>query len=135
MFLVLHTSGLILIPLSIITYRLAAGSTEATSVFIPCVAGTVITTLASIFVVSFKQKLKWDFVLSAWLAWYYCYYCCVLFFVSTLMSAEQEILSAHVSGNLVLLIFIVAIFVAGYVKKFPCLMHLLKVQKKDLMLY
>ena len=67
MFLVLHTSGLTLIPLSIITYRMAAGSTEATSVFIPCVAGTVITTLASIFIISFKQKLKWDFVLVAWI--------------------------------------------------------------------
>src|SRR6187397_1832933 len=41
-FLVLHTSGLVLIPLSIFTYRLAVGSTDATSVFIPCVAGTVI---------------------------------------------------------------------------------------------
>ena len=56
MFLVLHTSGLVLIPLSIFTYRLAAGSTDATSVFIPCVLGTVITTLSAIFIVSIKQK-------------------------------------------------------------------------------
>ena len=59
MFLVLHTSGLTLIPLSIITYRLAAGSAEAASIFIPCVAGTVCTTLASIFIVGLKQKIKW----------------------------------------------------------------------------
>src|SRR5436190_11053826 len=67
MFLVLHTSGLTIIPLSIITYRLAAGSTQATSVFIPCVAATVITTLISIIIVSFKQKLRWDFVLIGWI--------------------------------------------------------------------
>ena len=52
----LHTSGLVLIPLSIFTYRLAAGSTDTTSVFIPCVLGTVVTTLAAIFVVGIKQK-------------------------------------------------------------------------------
>src|SRR5215218_2373768 len=53
MFLVLHTSGLTIIPLSIITYRIAAGSHEATSIFIPCVLGTLCTTLASIIVLSF----------------------------------------------------------------------------------
>ncbi len=60
MFLVLHTSGLTLIPLSIITYRLAAGSQEPTSIFVPCVAATACTTLASILIVGLKQKLKWD---------------------------------------------------------------------------
>src|SRR6478609_7356191 len=45
MFLVMHTSGLTLIPLSIITYRLAAGSTQPASIFIPCVLGTISATL------------------------------------------------------------------------------------------
>src|SRR5690242_4242093 len=54
MFLVLHTSGLTLIPLSIISYRVAAGSTDATSVFIPCVAGTVVATLASIIIIGIR---------------------------------------------------------------------------------
>ncbi len=67
MFLVLHTSGLTLIPLSIIAYRIAAGSTDATSIFIPCVAATVCATLASVIIISFWQKIKWDFVLIGWL--------------------------------------------------------------------
>ncbi len=67
MFLVLHTSGLTLIPLTIISYRLAAGSKEAASIFIPLVLATICTTLASIFVVGFKQKLKWDRVMLGWI--------------------------------------------------------------------
>jgi len=67
MFLVLHTSGLTLIPLTIISYRLAAGSKEAASIFIPLVWATICTTLASIFVVGFKQKLKWDKVMFGWI--------------------------------------------------------------------
>ena len=116
MFLVLHTSGLTLIPLSIITYRLAAGSTEATSVFIPCVAGTVITTLASIIIISFKQKLKWDLVLISWLAVITSIIAALLFFVSTL-SDEQRNTFSNISGSLILLILIIGILVAGVYKK------------------
>ncbi len=116
MFLVLHTSGLTLIPLSIITYRLAVGSTQATSVFIPCVAGTVITTLASIIVISFKQKLKWDYVLIAWLATITILITALLFFVSTL-GDEQRNTFSNISGSLILLILIIGILVAGVYKK------------------
>ncbi|NCV61217.1 MAG: hypothetical protein EBW52_07440, partial [Betaproteobacteria bacterium] len=57
MFLVLHTSGLTIIPLTIISYRLAAGSHDAASIFIPCVLATIGTTLASIVMVGLYQKL------------------------------------------------------------------------------
>jgi spore maturation protein SpmA len=116
MFLVLHTSGLVLIPLSIFTYRIAAGSIDATSVFIPCVLGTVITTMAAIFIVAIKQKLKWDFVLSAWII-------SILALVGALMTAvyfmnsETRNTFSTVSGNLVLLIIIVAIILGGVWKK------------------
>ena len=118
MFLVLHTSGLTIIPLSIITYRLAAGSHEATSVFIPCVAGTVVTTLASIIVLSFKQKLKWDFVLTSWLASITAIIAALLYFVSTLNNVQRDAFS-NISGSLILLILIIGILVAGVYKKVP----------------
>ncbi|QEC67008.1 hypothetical protein FRZ67_06760 [Panacibacter ginsenosidivorans] len=116
MFLVLHTSGLVLIPLSIFTYRIAAGSTDATSVFIPCVLGTVITTLAAIFVVGIKQKIKWDLVFSTWII-------SILVLVGALMTAvyfmspEMKNTFSTVSGNLALLIIIVAIILGGVWKK------------------
>jgi spore maturation protein SpmA len=58
MFLVLHTSGLTLIPISIMAYRNGVGATNPTDIFIPCILGTLVTTLAAILVVGVKQKLK-----------------------------------------------------------------------------
>src|SRR5690349_12948020 len=116
MFLVLHTSGLTLIPLSIISYRVAAGSTDATSVFIPCVAGTVVATLASIIIVGIRQRLKWDVVLLAWLFTIGAIIAGLLFFVSTLSDAARNTFT-NISGNLILFAIIILILGGGAYKK------------------
>jgi spore maturation protein SpmA len=116
MFLVLHTSGLTLIPLTIISYRLAAGSTEAASVFIPCVLATICTTLASIFIVGLKQKLQWDKVLLTWLLGLVVVVAGMLFFVQQ-MNAEQKEIFSRVTGNMILLLLVVLIIVGGMLKK------------------
>lgn len=116
MFLVLHTSGLTLIPLTIISYRLAAGSTEAASVFIPCVLATICTTLASIFIVGFKQKLKWDKVILTWLLGLVALVVGMLFFVQQ-MGAEQKEIFSRVTGNMILLLLVVLIIIGGMLKK------------------
>jgi spore maturation protein SpmA len=116
MFLVLHTSGLTLIPLTIISYRLAAGSTEAASIFIPCVLATICTTLASIFIVGFKQKLKWDKVLLTWLLGLVAMVAGMLFFVQQ-MGAEQKEIFSRVTGNMILLLLVVLIIIGGMIKK------------------
>lgn len=118
MFLVLHTSGLTLIPLSIITYRLAAGSTEAASIFIPCVAGTVCTTLASIFIVGLKQKIKWDFILLSWIIGISLAIASLLFFVSSLPELQRNNFS-NIGGNLMMLLLVAGILIAGMIKKVP----------------
>lgn len=116
MFLVLHTSGLTIIPLSIITYRIAAGSKEATSIFIPCVLGTMCTTLAGIIVVSFMQKVKWDKVLIGSIGLMILLLGGTLYLVSTISDAQRNIFSS-IAGNAILLTIIVAIVVAGAIKK------------------
>jgi spore maturation protein SpmA len=118
MFLVLHTSGLTLIPLTIITYRLAAGSTEAASIFIPCVAATICTTMAALFIVGLKQRLKWDGVLLSWLLSISVAVAGLLFFVSRLPDIQRNHFS-NTSGNLLLLLIVVGIISIGYVKKVP----------------
>jgi spore maturation protein SpmA len=67
MFLVLHTSGLTLIPLSIIAYRAGAGSVNPTSVFIPLMLATGVATIASIIITGLYQRLRFDAVLITWL--------------------------------------------------------------------
>lgn len=116
MFLVLHTSGLTIIPLSIITYRIAGGSTQATSIFIPCVLATLCTTLVSIVVVSFMQKVKWDIVLIGALAAMVALIGGTLYGVST-MTEEQRTVFSNIIGNALLLAIVVAIIVAGAIKK------------------
>ncbi|HTN38660.1 MAG TPA: nucleoside recognition domain-containing protein [Arachidicoccus sp.] len=116
MFLVLHTSGLTLIPLSIIAYRLAAGSHEAASIFIPCVLGTVFTTLMAILITGIKQKIKWDGVLIGWLLGIFGLIVALLLGVGSMSTANKEIFSKIV-GSLVLLLVVVLIIVAGAYKK------------------
>ncbi len=116
MFLVLHTSGLTIIPLSIIAYRISAHSVDPASVFIPCVLGTVCTTIAGIIFVSFKQKLKWDMVLIGWLAGITIFVSGMLLLVNGMAAAQKDIFS-KVTGNLILLLIVILIVVAGAWKK------------------
>lgn len=118
MFLVLHTSGLTIIPLSIITYRIAAKSTQATSIFIPCVLATLCTTLASIIVVSFMQKVKWDAVLLASIGFILLLVGGTLYLLSQ-MSDEQKNIFSNIAGNAILLTIIAAIILSGAIKKVP----------------
>jgi spore maturation protein SpmA len=116
MFLVLHTSGLTIIPLTIISYRLAAGSHDAASIFIPCVLATIGTTLASILMVGLYQKLKWDKVLISWLLGLIGLMAGVLLLVNTLSPQNKEVVS-KVFGNGLLLLIIVLIILGGAYKK------------------
>ncbi len=116
MFLVLHTSGLTIIPLTIISYRLAAGSQDATSIFIPCVLATIGTTLASIIMVGWYQKLKWDKVLIGWLLGLVILLVGVMMGVSALSTAHKEVFSTVV-GNGLLMVIIVGIIIGGAYKK------------------
>ncbi len=116
MFLVLHTSGLTIIPLTIISYRLAAGSQDATSIFIPCVLATIGTTLASIIMVGWYQKLKWDKVLIGWLLGLVILLVGVMMGVSALSTAHKEVFS-KVVGNGLLMVIIVGIIIGGAYKK------------------
>ena len=116
MFLVLHTSGLTIIPLTIISYRLAAGSTDAASIFIPCVLATIGTTLASILMVGFYQKLKWDIVLVSWLLGLIGLMSGILLLVNGLTPANKEVVS-KVVGNGLLIFIIVMIILGGVYKK------------------
>ena len=115
MFLVLHTSGLTIIPLSIIAYRLAAGSHEPASVFIACVLGTVCTTIAAIILVGIRQRLKWDAVLIGWIVGIIAIVSGLLFWVDSMSLAQRDIFS-KVVGSLLFAIIVGIIVAAAYKK-------------------
>lgn len=116
MFVALHASGLVLIPLSIISYRLTAGSANPASVFIPCVLGTVCVTLASIIIIGIRQRLKWDWVLLGWLL-AIAGAVAVLATSVGMMSAAGKGVFSKVAGNLILMLLIVTIIAGGVWKK------------------
>ena len=58
MFLVLNTSGLTLIPISIMVYRAQMGAAQPTDIFIPILLATFFSTLAGIIVTSFYQRIN-----------------------------------------------------------------------------
>ncbi len=58
MFLVLNTSGLTLIPISVIMYRVQAGATHPSDVFIPILVATLCSTLGGLLIVSAYQKVN-----------------------------------------------------------------------------
>ena len=58
MFLVLNTSGLTLIPISIMVYRAQLGAAQPTDIFIPILLATFFSTLAGIIVTSFYQRIN-----------------------------------------------------------------------------
>ena len=58
MFLVLNTSGLTLIPVSILVYRAQMGAAQPTDVFIPILLATFFSTLAGIIVTSLYQRIN-----------------------------------------------------------------------------
>ncbi len=61
MFLTINTSGLTIIPISILAYRAKAGAAEPADVFIPLLLTTLCSTMVGLLVVSVIQRIKlWD---------------------------------------------------------------------------
>lgn len=58
MFLVLNTSGLTLIPVSIMVYRSQLGAAQPTDIFIPILLTTFFSTIAGLIITSIYQKIN-----------------------------------------------------------------------------
>ena len=58
MFLVLNTSGLTLIPVTIMVYRFQLGAADPSDIFIPILMATSLSTLAGLISVAIYQKIN-----------------------------------------------------------------------------
>ena len=105
MFLVINTSGLIIIPISIMVYRAQMGAAQPTDVFIPILLSTFISTLVGVIAVSIAQKInlinkpillfRLDLSVSKCLAGRYGY----LFYIDSEYSAVQCHHSVYFDGS------------------------------------
>lgn len=67
MFLVLNSSGLCLIPVSIMMYRAQGGAANPTDIFLPILIATAIATLVGLLALCIRQRIRMDRVLLCWL--------------------------------------------------------------------
>lgn len=120
MFLVLHASGLTLIPVSIIAMRAAVTppALNPTDIFIPCMIATFTATVAALLIVSIKQKINiFQPVVIGWVAGISVAIGLLIAYLKiALNQAGIETFSTVLSNGLILLIFFVFL-VGGMYKK------------------
>ncbi len=117
LFLVLNTSGLTLIPISIMVYRAQMGAADPTDIFIPILLATFFSTIAGLITVSIFQKIKlYDKVVLLYLVALSAIIGGIIFLFSHLSQEQTQIVS-QVASNVILFSIIIAFIVAGAVKK------------------
>lgn len=117
MFLVLNTSGLTIIPISIMVYRAQMGAAQPTDVFVPILLATFFSTLAGIITVSLYQRINLlnrtillflggASLLIAGIIWFF-----------TTLSRQQIDTYSTTTANVFLFVIIIGFIVAGMRKR------------------
>ncbi|MEE1270901.1 MAG: nucleoside recognition domain-containing protein [Prevotellamassilia sp.] len=113
MFLVLNTSGLTIIPVSILVYRAQMGAAQPTDVFIPILLATFFSTLAGIVVTSIYQRINlFQPVLLAVLGGMSLFVAALIWGVGQLSSASLDLWGTNVA-NILLFSIITMFLVSG----------------------
>src|SRR5258708_31727951 len=106
MFLCLHAAGLQVIPITMSALRASRGAHDPTDIFIPIVIATFLTTIASMCIVSFKQKINiFQPVILAWIGGISVFIAGLVVYLKSLDVDHVQSFSRALSGGLILLIF------------------------------
>jgi spore maturation protein SpmA len=116
MFLTLNTAGFTIIPVSIIAFRATAGAANPTDIFLPLLIATYGGMIAGLIVCTFIQKIKWDFVLTAWVLGIIGFISGLTFLFSTMPKETMEIVS-NVVGGLIIFSVIITFITLAFFKK------------------
>ena len=117
MFLVLNTSGLTIIPISIMAYRTQCGAANPADVFIPILLTTFFSTLAGLLAVAVVQRINlFNRVVLAYIGGLSLIVASILFFISAMPSEAIQKYSA-VASSVILLGVITTFVVLAAVKK------------------
>ncbi len=116
MFLVLNTSGLTLIPVSVMVYRAQLGAADPSDIFIPIMLATFFSTLAGLVAVALYQKLQlFDKTVLAYLGGLSVFIIGIILYFSTLSKESIAVVSSAAS-NLILFSIIIG-FITLAVRK------------------
>lgn len=117
MFLVLNTSGLTIIPVSIMVYRAQMGAANPTDVFVPLLLATFFSTLAGIIVTSMYQRINLlNRTMVITLGGVCLFVAAVIWGFARLGKEQVDIVSTS-AANILLMVIIIAFILAGVRKK------------------
>ncbi|MBK3516249.1 nucleoside recognition domain-containing protein [Carboxylicivirga marina] len=113
MFLVLNTSGLTVIPISVMAIRATEGASNPSDIFLPILLATFFSTLVGIVTVSIVQRINLlDKVILAYLGGFTAFIGGFIYYLSTLSKEEVNIVSLLVANVLLFSIIITFILMA-----------------------
>lgn len=111
MFLALNTSGLTIIPVTIMAQRAIMGAANPTDIFIPLLISTFFSTITAILYVGIRQKLNiWNRVVIGWIAGLAAFILLLVYGFSRL-DTQTAFQVSKIGGNF-LLLSIIMIFVS-----------------------
>lgn len=117
MFLALNTSGLTVIPVSILAQRAILGAANPTDVFIPILIATYVSTLTAIIYVGLKQKLNLiNKTVLGWIGGITLALVALVLWFSRLTNDEMSLASGILS-NLTIFLIIIVFFGGALYKK------------------
>ena len=113
MFLVLNTSGLTIIPVSIMAYRMAEGASNPSDVFLPLLLTTFIATLVGLIVVSLIQRINLlNWIVLSYLGGLSLLISLILIYIRSIDKEQSDIILKF-WGNFILFLFIIFFIVLG----------------------
>ncbi len=117
MFLVLNTSGLTLIPISILVYRAQMGAAQPTNIFIPILLATFFSTITGIVITCLFQKINlFNRTLMLTLGGLCAAVGLIIWGFSGMEKEKMQVVST-LAANILLFSIIISFIVAGLIKK------------------
>jgi len=118
MFLVLHTSGLTLIPLAIMAQRAILGAKDPSDIFIPCMIATYVATVAGIIAVSIRQRINLlNGVVLGWLGGMTAAIAALIWYFTVFLTKPEIETVSKVASNLILFTIIVVFIVGALIRR------------------
>jgi spore maturation protein SpmA len=118
MFLVIQTSGLTVIPLSIMAQRAILGAANPADIFIPTLIATYCSTMVGIIAVSLRQRINlFHPVVFGWIGGVTALIAAMVYYVTNHLSKGEIELVSVVMANLILISIIAAFMIAALRKK------------------
>ncbi|HCL84694.1 MAG TPA: hypothetical protein DIC22_12005 [Chitinophagaceae bacterium] len=116
MFMVLHASGLTIIPVSIIAQRAILKSNDPTSIFIPCMITTFAATVVALTVVAIRQKINlFQPVILLWVGGISALIAALVFFLR--VHSNYIVPFSNVFSNGLILLLFVVFIIGGMVRR------------------